>query len=377
MSAKPLAIFAIASLLPIAASGAKLTVLHSFGPGDGVHPRSGVTLDDNGNFYGTTLHGGDFSAGTVYKMTPKGKETVLYSFKGTTDGAFPYAKPARDAAGTLYGTTNGGDVSSDFGTVFKLTAKKEKALHILASSPDGCFPESDLLADAAGNFYGTASACAVGAGSVFKITPNGKFTVIYSFLGGTDGANPPAGVISDGADGLYGTTYNGGLGWGTVYKLTTGGTHTVLYSFTGGPDGRNPATGLVADGLGNLYGTTYFGGNTDAGVVFKLGSDGGETVLHSFTGGNDGANPQGALIVDAKGNLYGTASQGGEGNAGTVFEIAKNGKFKVLYAFKEVGQIDGANPGAELYLAPDGTLYGTTQNGGENASGAVFKLTTR
>jgi uncharacterized repeat protein (TIGR03803 family) len=354
---------------------AVITILHSFGT-DGQHPFSGLVADKSGTMYGTTLHGGATSLGTVYKLAPDGAVSVIYNFQGTTDGAFPFSGVTLDKKGNLYGVTSGADVSDDYGTVYKMTAKgKEKVLHVLNNVPDGNSPQSELVDDGEGNFYGTAAAGGMGAGDVFRISPSGNFEVVYSFIGGADGGNPVSGLITDGSGNFFGTTYNGGdHGWGTVFGVTAGGGHTILYSFTGGTDGRNPWSGLVADKSGNFYGTTYFGGDQDMGVVFKLAPDGTQSVLHSFTGGNDGSNPIGNLLIDKKGNLYGTANLGGKGGAGTVFEISAHGKFSTLYAFKGAPK-DGANPAGDLYMDGDGVLFGTTENGGENASGTIFKLT--
>ncbi|MBV9570557.1 MAG: hypothetical protein JO056_04870, partial [Alphaproteobacteria bacterium] len=254
--------------------------------------------------------------------------------------------------------------------------KNETEAYVFGGTPDGGWPQSELLEVGDGVFYGTASIGGAGAGTVFKVAKSGGYEVVYTFLGGVDGANPPAGLITDGNGDFLSTTYNGGAhGWGTVFSVSESGAQHVLYSFTGLADGRNPSTGVTADKKGNIYGTTYFGGDDDSGVVFKLTSNGTQSVLHSFKGGKDGANPLGDLLIDKKGTIYGTASQGGASNAGTVFRISSNGAFKTLYAF--TGGVDGANPGGDLYMDADGTLYSTTQAGGEHASGTIFKLTTK
>jgi len=354
------------------------TVLYSFEGKHGVHPRSGLIRDKSGTFYGTTLHGGKLNVGTVY-LFENGKLTVLHSFKGEGDGAFPNAGVTLDGKGNIFGTTAGADVSTDFGTIFKLLPSgKEKKLHVFQATPDGNNPQSALVLGPDGNYYGTAANGAVGAGDVFKISPNGTFSVVYSFLASTDGGNPVARLLSDGSGTFYGTTYNNGAhAWGTVFSVTLGGSEHVVYSFTGGVDGRNPATGVIADAGGNLYGTTYFGGTSDHGVVFKVSQDGTETVLHSFTGGDDGANPLGDLLMDKKGNIFGTANQGGANGLGVVFEITAAGKFKTLHAFQGGQTGDGQNPCGDLYMDKVGVLYGTTQNGGTNASGTIYMLTTK
>jgi uncharacterized repeat protein (TIGR03803 family) len=183
---------------------------------------------------------------------------------------------------------------------------------------------SSLIRDSKGNLYGTTNGGgASGAGVVFKIDTSGNETVLYSFTGGADGDGPFAGVIRDSAGNLYGTTYGGGAsGAGVVFKVDTSGSETVLYSFTGGADGANPFwVTLARDSKGNLYGTTQFGGASNAGLVFKVDMSGNETVLHSFTGGTDGGNPFVGVIFGPDGRLYGTTAFGGQTDAGVVFAI--------------------------------------------------------
>jgi uncharacterized repeat protein (TIGR03803 family) len=243
---------------------------------------------------------------------------------------------------------------------------------------DGWGPNG-LIRDAAGNLYGTTqyggnSSCFGGCGTVFKLDTAGTETVLYTFTGGTDGANPVASLIRDSAGNLYGTTYGGGASnLGTVFKLDTTGTETVLHSFTGAPDGANPTAALVRDAAGNLYGTTFAGGlASGTGTVFKLDATGTETVLHTFSGyPTDGARPTAALIRDAAGNLYGTTSVGGASkfDGGTVFKLDTSGTETVLYSFCCIG----SGPTAGLLRDAAGNLYGT--NPGLNQFyGSVFKL---
>jgi uncharacterized repeat protein (TIGR03803 family) len=294
-------------------------------------------MDAKGNLYGTTMQGGVGEVyGTVFKLAGK-KETVLHSFTGSPDGAGPIAGLVMDAKGNLYGTTYYGGGPDPTGTVFKVSKSgKETVLYsfcAVSGCADGESPYVGLVMDAKGNLYGTTTGGgASGAGTVFKVTSKGKETVLYSFTGGADGAYPYAGLVMDAKGNLYGTTYYGGaggcdLGCGTVFKVTKAGKETVLYSFAGGTDGATPYAGLVMDAKGNLYGTTYYGGTStncylDCGTVFKVSSKGKETVLYSFTGGTDGAYPYfGFLVMDAKGNLYGTAYAGGSSEEGTVWKL--------------------------------------------------------
>src|SRR5580704_3816247 len=361
----------------------KESVLYSFtGAADGANPEGGVIFDQKGNLYGTTDNGGGSGWGVAFKLSSKGKETVLHSFT-LADGASPLAGLIFDGQGNLYGTTNYSTTGT--GIVFKLGKYgKETVLCSFTGGAGGEYPYAGLIFDAQGNLYSTAAAGgASGTGVVFKLGKYGKETVLYSFTGGADGANPYAGLIFDAQGNLYGTTVYGGdltcplfqSGCGTVFKLGKHGKETVLHSFTGGADGASPYAGLIFDAQGNLYGTTNKGGASGAGVVFKLGKYGKETVLYSFTGGADGANPYAGLIFDAQGNLYGTTNKGGASGAGVVFKLGlgKNGKETVLYSF--TGGADGANPYAGLIFDAQGNLYGTTRKGGASDAGTVFKLT--
>ena len=197
---------------------------------------------------------------------------------------------------------------------------------------DGYEPNGGLVRDAAGNLYGTAyyggtNACLDGCGTIFKLDANGDYSVLYQFAGPPDGQNPDASLIRDALGNLYGTTSDGGtFGHGTVFKLDTTGKETVLHSFAGVPDGANPVASLIRDAKGNLYGTTLFGGDTTCapsagcGTVFKVDTSNHETVLHAFAGGADGELPAAPLIRDSAGNLYGTADSGGAYSVGTVLD---------------------------------------------------------
>ena len=266
----------------------------------------------------------------------------------------------------------------------------ETVLHsFTVTGGDGAYSLAGLVLDAQGNLYGTTDGGGAGYGTVFKVDTAGKETVLYSFTGtGGDGAVPEAGLVQDAQGNLYGTTVDGGaFGQGTVFKLDTTGKETVLYSFTG-YDGSGPEAGLVLDAQGNLYGTTKYGGNLacyapyGCGTVFKLDTTGKETVLYSFTGTGtgDGEAPEAGLVLDTKGNLYGTTpyggTNGGASNGGTVFKVDTTGKETVLYSFAGTGAGDGQNPEAGLVLDAQGNLYGTTYFGGANAGGTVFKVDT-
>lgn len=373
------------------------TLLHDFASSpDGNSSFAGLIRNAQGNLFGTTCCGGTFGFGTVFKTNGAGKETVLYSFAGPPDGAFPHGALIGDAAGNLYGTTSEGG-TSNFGTVFKVDPTgHETVLYNFVGNGDGKEPLGRLTMDAAGNLYGTTQqGGAADCGTVFKLDSTGNETVLYTFAGGNDGCFPEAGVVRDGAGNLYGTTFYGGLvnscigSCGVVFKVSPSGKEAVLYRFTGtGGDGNAPQGDLIRDAAtGNLYGTTAEGGAPHSkatvgnGIVFKLDAAGNETVLYAFLGtnvGGDGANPTAGLVRDAAGNFYGTTSGGGAANFGTVFQLDAAGHESVLYTF--TGGPDGATPFGGLMRDAAGTLYGTSWGGGKTACGrygcgSVFKLT--
>jgi hypothetical protein len=357
---------AVFELKPASGGKWKEIVLHDFRWGkNGSVPLAGLIFDSAGNLYGTTLEGGrgrcNFRAcGVVFELTPgaggKWTETVLYAFSGGDDGGNPYAGLIFDAAGNLYGTTVLGG-NRGFGVVFELMRTpsgtwKDRILHAFTGGKDGGSPSGGLIFDEAGNLYGDttlggnlADCQGEGCGVVFKLAPTShgrwKESVLYSFTGGQDGAMPSgSSLIFDSAGSLYGTTggnaegCQGFGGCGVVFKLTRTSTgrwkETVLHAFTGGKDGAVAEPDLTFDSAGNLYGTTYYGGLTNCafgcGVAFKLTptSDGKwkESVLYTFTGGNDGGNPGSGLIFDGEGNLYGSAANGGANDWGVIFELA-------------------------------------------------------
>ncbi len=262
------------------------TILHSFGvPPDGEYPEAGLIMDTNGNFFGTTAHGGTAGYGTVFELakgTNSYTETILHSFGSGTDGQNPRAGLIMDANGNLYGTTSNGGTAG-YGTVFELAPSNgsytETVLHSFGATPDGQYPEAGLIMDASGNLYGTTSdgGTAGGYGTVFELAKGASGyteTVLHSFGSGTDGQYPEAGFIMDASGNLYGTTYQGGSsGYGTVFELVKGAsgyTETVLNSFTG-TNGQYPEAGLIMDASGNLYGTTYGGGTAGGyGTVFEI-----------------------------------------------------------------------------------------------------------
>ena len=334
----------------------------------------------DGNFYGTTVDGGTHNAGTVFKISTNGVLTTLYSFTGAgEDGDYPTAGLVQGSDGNFYGTTEYGGANED-GTVFKISTNGAlTSLYSFTGTNDGEYPQAGLVQGSDGNFYGTTSGGGTngyGDGTVFKISTNGVLTSLYSFTGANDGANPYAGLVQGSDGNFYGTTSSGGTySNGTVFKISANGALTSLYSFTGGNDGANPDGGLVQGSDGFLYGTTYNGGASSNGTVFKISASGALTTLYSFgtvtnTNGYplDGANPSAGLVQGSDGYLYGTTQYGGttarcgDNDAGTVFKISTNGTLTTLYSFTAVN--DGANPAAGLVQGSDGNFYGTTYNGG-------------
>jgi uncharacterized repeat protein (TIGR03803 family) len=385
-TARALLAAAILIALALVAQAQTFTVLYTFtSTANGEQPDASLFQDAAGNLYGTTQYGGVKGGfGTVFKLSTKGKETVLLSFAGTPDAEDPYSGLTRDKAGNFYGTTLYGGTQGGFGTVFKLRpGGKETILHSFAGTPDGEDPRSVLVRDAAGNLYGTTQYGGTngGFGTIFKLDTNGKLTLLHSFAGTPDGEDPYAGLLRDKAGNFYGTTQFGGTGggFGTVFKLDAKGKLTLLHSFSGTPDGVNPLAGLLRDAAGNLYGTTEYGGaNGGYGTVFKLTAKGRLTLLHSFAGMPDGENPYSRLIRDAAGNFYGTTFYGGTSGYGTVFKLDTAGKLTTLHSFNY--SPDGAHPMAGLIIDKAGNLYGTTSAGGDlscgfSGCGTVFKLT--
>ena len=374
------------------AHGQRETVLYSFADSpDGWNPFY-VTpvLDKKGNLYGTTVYGGAYDGGAVFKLVPSGTETILYSFGGNGDGSYPFAGLVLDKKGNLYGTTYyGGNSSCQYGcgVVFEVTPSgTETTLHSFdQNGTDGYYPVDTLAFDKTGNLYGTTyGGGAYGGGTVFKLTPSGTETILYSFgVNGADAYHPVAGVALGKKGNLYGTTYQGGAyNWGTVFKVTPSGTETILHSFdANGADGYHPYAVPVFDKKGNLYGTTYYGGAYDGGTVFEVTPKGKETILYSFNlNGTDGLNPNGVLVFDKEGNLYGTTCNGGNSSCaysgcGVVFELTPSGTETILHSFGPYASGDGLTPFGGLVFDKEGNLYGTTSVGGAYNDGTVYKVT--
>jgi uncharacterized repeat protein (TIGR03803 family) len=337
----------------------------------GQQPVSELIQGADGNYYTTTSFGGagtcpggiggqTLGCGAVVKITPSGTFSVVYSF--------PFIQSSQTA-------------------------------------PNGVDPLAGLVQGSDGNFYGTTgwggtngncalpSVTSVGCGTVFKLTPAGKLTVLHSFCGingcgalTTDGWLPMGRLIFGSNGNLYGTTNQGGFAAGmynsgTIFRISRSGAYTILHMFSGNAhtgDGANPAAGLIQASDGNFYGTTQVGGANGDGTVFKMTASGSVTVLHSFAVDANGYFPEGALVEASDGNLYGTCYSGGANSVGTVFRISKTGSFQKIYDFSNASGNIGYEPKAGLIQASDGKLYGTTYFGGTNFgdSGTLYQLTT-
>jgi uncharacterized repeat protein (TIGR03803 family) len=343
-----------------------------------MNPESPVIMDGSSNLYGTTSSGGAYGYGAVFEISHStGTITTLASFN-LTDGADPYGGMVMDSSGNLYGTTYSGGASGD-GTVFEL-AKGSGTIRTLASfsGANGSEPKGALIMAGSGNLYGTTTyGGASDDGTVFELTAgSGMITTLASFNGG-NGANPYGGLLMDSGGNLYGTTSAGGPNThGTVFELAGGsGTITTLASFAG-TAGQAPEGGLIMDSGGNLYGTASGGGASKDGTVFELAHGSGAiTTLASFNGSN-GSDPVGGLVRDSAGNLYGTTVGGGTYKHGTVFELVQGGGTITTLASFNGG--DGANPFAGLIMDASGNLYGTTSDAGpypfNYLDGTVFEL---
>jgi uncharacterized repeat protein (TIGR03803 family) len=390
------------------------------GGASGSSPRGGLVFDNAGNLYGTSQYGAIYGrcCGAVWEISPIAgggwSGTVLHTFSGGVDGATPSAGLVVDTSGNVYGTASyGGNLntcSQGCGVVFELSPRigggwKGSILHQFSGGADGANPWSSLTFDAAGNLYGTTFAGGVsGSGLVFKLAPNSRGgwteTVLHAFTGGNEGANPLGSLVFDSAGNLYGTTSGGGntvcnyfeQGCGVVFQLSPQSNghwkESVIHAFNG-KYGDAPQGGVVFDAAGNLYGATAVGGESNGcdgggcGVVFQLSPTSSGpwkfTELREFkdTEYNDGFYPLGNLLLDGSGNVYGTTSEGGDCGFGVVFQLSpKSGggeKYSVIHSFACSG--DGAAPLAGMIFDASGDLYGTTSQGGADQVGTVFEIT--
>jgi uncharacterized repeat protein (TIGR03803 family) len=380
----------LATIAAQRANAQTFSVIHNFtGGSDGANPLSGFFYAA-GFLWGTASSGGSSGVGVVFRLSTSGEEAVLHEFTGGSDGANPQGHLVMDRSGNFYGTTTAGGVSNA-GTVFKVTRKGvETVLYSFTGKADGAIPVAGLAIDKAGNLYGTTTAGgASGNGTVFKLAiptvTGGKWTeeVLYSFGTGTDGATPVAGVTFDASGNLYGTTSSGGTyGYGTVFELTPSTpswTESILHHFELESDGGVPYAGLVLDGE-KLYGAATeggAGGQSGGGTIFELTNASGVWTfneLYGLSGWGVSGSYRNLLLVSGK--IYATTHCDGLDNAGTVYELTQSGStwtYNPLYNF--TGGSDGDYSISNLVADKEGNLYGVTLYGGANGYGAAFKVT--
>jgi uncharacterized repeat protein (TIGR03803 family) len=393
------AVLALWAIGAIALPAQTLSTLFSFDGIDGGSPNRGLVQATNGDFYGTTFSGAN-GQGSVFEIAPGGSETTLYSFcaqSGCPDGAFPDAGLVLDPNGDLYGTTQGGGGNGGSGTAFKINPSGTLATVYRFCAEGHCAhgqkPEAALMRASNGDFYGTTYEGGAhlhcnskeGCGTVFKLTPSGKLTTLYSFCAESsciDGNAPNGGLVQAPNGDFYGTTsFGGAYDDGTVFQITPSGTLTTLYSFCAQSqcaDGQEPLAGLVLATDGNFYGTTFLGGADGAGTFFQVTASGTLTTLYSFctqSDCTDGKYPEWELVQGTDGNFYGATDAGGAYGAGTIFQIANSGTLTTLYTFCAQNACpDGSTPSGGLLQATDGNFYGTTHSGGASNHGTVFRM---
>ena len=356
--------------------------LHTFDGTDGVYPWATLVQAQDGNFYGTTQRGGDTSCpsgcGVIFKITPGGAFSVLFRFN-KTNGYYLRAGLAVGADGALYGVTfYGGNTAACLpigcGTIFKITLAGELTTLYKFDHDTGAGPLGTLVLATDGNLYGNTSYGGdpflnQNAGTIFKISSGGVFTVLHSFTF-TEGCCAHSALIQAKDGNFYGTEWAGGVySHGTIYKISPNGIFTLLYFFNG-KDGSHPFAGLMQNVDGNFYGTTEEGGAYSYGTTFKLTPEGALTILYSFKGGADGNTPTSELLRGKDGNLYGTASYGGiHPNFGTIYRMTTLGVLTTLYNFNSG---DGAYPYGGLAPGINGSLYGATFAGGPPRDACPF-----
>ena len=356
--------------------------IHEFlGTGDGAIPNGNVTFDSSGNMYGTSS-GVFTSYGTVWKINTSGKFFLLHVFDSDTDGYGPVGNVTLDAMGNLYGTDYGDGRNFSNGNVWKIdTSGNYTPIYTFSGGDDGAQPDGSVLFDSAGNMYGTTSTGGMyGFGTVWMISASGNFSPIHAFSGGADGGYPTGSLTFDASGDLvgtasaYGLLTDGSQGAGTIWKIDASGFH-VLHTFTFGPDGAFPYGGVAFDAVGNMVGTASNGGlagPSSFGTVWKINPAGVFSVVHTFTDGVDGGEPDGPVSFDASGNMYGTSSIVGPfGESGTIWKISPGGSFKTIYT----GDYNsGFDPSGGVTFDSLGNLYGTFSAGGPADYGTIWQI---
>lgn len=369
-------VFTLFFLSASLASGQTFKSLHIFGAApDGNYPHAAGAFDANGNMFGTTQWGGLNGAGTIWKVTKSGAFSIVYNFAGVADGEGLNGNVSFDAAGNMYGTAQYGG-ADNYGSVWKRTpAGAVTVLHAFTGGADGASPYGGVALDGIGNMYGTSSNGALGSGTVWKIDSFGTFSVLHAFTGLADGANPGAGPTLDANGNLFGTCYAGAsiagaYPQGCLWKVSNAGVFSVVHTFTGGVDGADPFASPTFDANGNMFGTTGYGGANFDGTLWKVDTNGVFSVVHTFSGTSDGSIPGSTVTFDPSGNMFGTASSGGANSFGTVWEITNKGVFTVL---KNFNGGDGDTPEGTPLLDANGNLFGTTVSGG-NGVGTIYEI---
>ncbi len=418
---------ALCAVTAIVSQAQTFTTLTSFNSTDGSKPLASLIKGSDGNFYGTTPTGGANGSGTVFKLTPGGTLTTLYNFcsqTNCTDGSDPQGLLVQASNGNFYGTTylggtqciSGNQANTGCGTVFEVSSSGTFtsvysfcSVVVAGLCNDGVQPLGGLVQGTDGNFYGTTpyggnnaadNNCFCGGfGIVFKLTPAGDLTTLYTFCNVTnsagfclDGAGPYASLVRGPNGKFYGTTDGGGTGVGnnsgTIFEISSSGTLTTLYNFCqapGCPDGAIPSASLLPVSNGNFYGVTRGGGQSNWGTAFKVTAAGKLTTLHVFSE-DEGVSPYSALVQAPNGNFYGTLSTGGPYSDkgfdyGTVFKMTPEGAESTVYSFCSAPPCTvtahGAFPYAGVVLGGNGDLYGLTNLGGTDDDGTVFRISPR
>ncbi len=405
-----MSIFGLTLLLSVllffatAVQAQSFSVIHNFsGNSDGSYPFTGLTIDSAGHLYGTTYSGGSGHRGTVFSMNTSGAGfTTLYGFSGGSDGAGPMAKLALRADGSIWGSTSAGGGGSctlsngdrGCGTIFKVSPPRgpgsagfswSTAILYRFSGTNGSYPQGELTFDSSGNIYGTAvNGGTYGWGLVFSLTPSGGSWVediLYQARNDGDGQYPMGGVIFDHSGNLYGIMPGGGrYNFGVVYQLARSGSgwqESTVHNFQfQGDDGAQPNGGLISDTAGNIYGTTVHLPGA-GGSAFELSSEGGgwnDDFVSTFSGGIN-LGPYDKLVMDSSGDLYGTTFADGRYGFGSVFKLTRVGggwSYHSLHDF--TGGQDGGNPMSALVFDASGNIYGTASAGGQYHKGVVFKI---
>lgn len=356
-------------------AGARFRPIHSFTQGEGHAPQEArLARGPDGHLYGTTPIGGPLGGGTVFRMTSKGALTVLHAFVAE-QAEFTPSGITWGGDGHFYGvTTYGGSFGG--GSFYRITPAGD--LTVLSSfeldtKVGNYWPSHGLMLSSDGRFYGAAN------DAIFRVTPAGEMAVLYSFVDDRQGRRPNGGLIEDEAGDLYGTTASGGeFGHGAVYRLSKAGVLTVLHSFAGHrTDGKTPRSGVTLVG-DQLYGTTMQGGKHDQGVVFRLSTHGGNyQLLHAFKEhGRAPCWPSTGLTLAPDGWLYGASERGGTAGSGTIYRVSPTGQVTPLHSFGQSADV-GLRPRSDLLLSGERTFHGTTDGGGMDDLGTVYKLTLK